>query len=186
MTLPHLLWVRKDEFHCVRVDRSSFSLLIHLEGGTIYSNPIPVDGFDVWETISTGAPSPRTEILLNIDVPEKRPGLLLTYDTWYSGAAILDGSMKLLMHVPNVTWYQVPEEGGFAPNMNEIWVSNDSLRRFFSPKHFSMEFLTVHDLVFRKLHKSLTVALSKSLNFDAKAVHRTSIFYVRGSKITQT
>lgn len=32
--------------------------------------------------------------------------------------------MKLLMNVPNATWYQVPEEGGVPPDMDEIWVSN--------------------------------------------------------------
>ena len=99
--------------------------LILLVGGKIDSKPRPVDGFDVWDTISAGAPSPRTEILLNIDYPEKKPGLLLTYDTWYSGAAIRDGDMKLLMQVPNATWYQVPEEGGIAPDLEEILVSNN-------------------------------------------------------------
>ena len=103
------------------------SFQIIFVGATTDSHPIPVDGFDVWDTISNGAASPRTEILLNIDFPEKRPGLLLTYDTWYSGAAIRVGDMKLLMNVPNATRYQDPEEGGVPPDMDEIWVSNSLL-----------------------------------------------------------
>ena len=85
-----------------------------LTGDTIFTTPTG---------IAKGAPSPRTEILLNIDFPEKRPGLLLTYDTWYTGAAIRVGDMKLLMHVPNATWYQTPEDGGIAPPMEDIWVT---------------------------------------------------------------
>ena len=85
--------------------------LLSITGGKLDNSSVPVDGFDVWDTISIGKPSPRTEILLNIDlVPEEELyNEMESDDPPYQGAAIRVGDMKLLMSCPNSTWFKPPE-----------------------------------------------------------------------------
>ena len=80
-----------------------------IQGGKVDNTPVPVDGFDVWETVSFGKPSPRTEILLNIDLKSEKKDNKINSDPFYQGAAIRVGDMKLLMSCPNSTWFKPPE-----------------------------------------------------------------------------
>lgn len=87
-----------------------------IQGGKVDNTPVPVDGFDMWETISFGKPSPRTEILLNIDLKSGEKDNKMNSDPFYQGAAIRVGDMKLLVSCPNSTWFKPPELSNVAIN----------------------------------------------------------------------
>ncbi|XP_073242241.1 arylsulfatase B-like [Porites lutea] len=90
-----------------------FPTLVNIAGGTLDQAPTPLDGMNVWNTISNGDPSPRKEILLNIDVEAQTENSFRKLSTdIYEGIALRAGDMKLLLSVPNASWYKPPELDG--------------------------------------------------------------------------
>ena len=91
-----------------------FPTMVHLAGGSV--DGIPLDGYNVWETLSSGKPSPRKEILHNIDPVDAYwdwDGLYEPYQHCRQ-AAIRVGDWKLLTGCPgNGSW--VPPAESFYP-----------------------------------------------------------------------
>ena len=106
---------------------------------SIDKSPIPLDGHDVWDTISLGKPSPRTEILHNIDLAGDVPPASDILGG-HTGIALRMGEMKLFMNVPNDTWYKPPELGGKpereVPLDAELEFPNVVWRVQFSPPFY--------------------------------------------------
>ena len=102
-----------------------FPTLVNLAGGTLNGTK-PLDGFNVWETINSGVPSPRTEILHNID-PVNTPW----YDypssyKWCPKAALRVGDWKLLTGCPGPSRY-IPDPNS---SLNSSEEKTDSKKLF--------------------------------------------------------
>ena len=81
--------------------------VVWFSGGNLSPEELDLDGHDVWRAISYGEASPRSEILHNIDIEsflESKRGFP------YQGIGLRLGDMKLLMGVPNISYFIPPEE----------------------------------------------------------------------------
>ena len=108
-----------------------FPTLVGLAGGDTAG--LNLDGFDLWQSISNGDPSPRTELLHNIDPLTPLRGSRLDISDFDNrvAAAIRVGDWKLITGDPGTgTWTAPPEDSGLQsvndpdPADKNIWLFN--------------------------------------------------------------
>ena len=97
-------------------------LFVCLLGGDLDNEDL--DGYDVWKSISNGEASPRTEILHNIDSPSSSDQLGFAYQ----GIGLRIGDMKLLMGVPNISYFIPPEERNSSQDSKLYWQVLEDVR----------------------------------------------------------
>ena len=85
-----------------------FPTIVNLAGGSVAG--LPLDGYDIWDTLSRGKPSPRKEILHNIDPMDTHWDPTPGKYKHCRQAAIRVGDWKLLTGCPgNGSWVPPPE-----------------------------------------------------------------------------
>jgi len=137
-----------------------FPTLVALAGGD--TTGLSLDGYDVWKTIAEGNPSPREEILHNIDPVAERHGFLLNISNFDNRvqAALLVGNWKLITGFPSYEvrvndWIAPPEDTHIQsvystdPEWKNIWLFDISS----DPSEKTDLFETHRDIAVKLLNK---------------------------------
>ena len=105
-----------------------FPTLVKLAGGDLNGTK-PLDGFNVWETINTGEPSPRTEILHNIDPLKMHSDKQSLGTHMCPRAALRVGDWKLLTGCPGPSsWIPPPN---YSDDLNTNSHFNNETKKLF-------------------------------------------------------
>ncbi|XP_033646954.1 arylsulfatase B-like [Asterias rubens] len=134
--LLHPSVLRTSNYEMIHVSDWFPTMVEGLAGGSL-NGTRPLDGFNMWDTISKGQKSPRTEILHNIDrilsVPVNRTSRMEPHNYTFNSnmrAAIRVGDWKLITGLPGPgDWHPTPDSGipkksSIHRNGQNIWLFN--------------------------------------------------------------
>ena len=88
---------------------------VHDWAGAQAAKGVELDGFDVWDALTSNAASPRTTLLHNLD----------TSETW--GSAIRVGDYKLIIAQAEQEWFPLPGSSGSGALTSAIGVNVSAL-----------------------------------------------------------
>ena len=105
-----------------------FPTIVHLAGGSVTG--LPLDGYNIWDTLDSGKPSPRKEILHNIDPIDSYWDFPSDDYHHCRQAAIRVGDWKLLTGCPgNGSW--IPPAESYFPTKPAVVNALDNINSTF-------------------------------------------------------
>ena len=142
---------------------------------------LTVDGFDVWKSITDGEPSPRKELLHNIDPLQNKHGCLMNISNFDNRvqAAIRVGNWKLITGNPNQpksSWVAPPEDADIQsvpspdPPSKNIWLFDISSDPYEKTDLFETHQDIAVDMLNRLAEYQLTAVPPRDPKLDVSCI----------------